>query len=183
MDASEIICIASGPSLTRSDCLLAAKSGLPIIAVNSSWKIIPECRYIFAGDYAWWGKYHDQITGNAERWTTSPRANILYGINLLTGHTEGAFNSGQMAIRLAAHFGAKRIILLGYDCSLKNGTHWHGQHDRGLDNPVPEEVSRWHKDFSSLVGELPGVEIINASRYTELTCFPMKTPESVFNAR
>ena len=179
---TDFICIASGPSLTRSDCLLAAKSGLPIIAVNSSWQLIPECQYIFAGDYAWWEKYHDRITVQADRWTTSPRANILFGIRLLDGGIEGAFNSGQMAIRLAAHLGAKRVILLGYDCSLKNGAHWHGEH-HGLDNPASEEVSRWHTDFSSLVDELPGIGIINASRYTELTCFPITTPESIFNAR
>ncbi|WP_353613946.1 hypothetical protein [Mangrovibacter phragmitis] len=178
---TNFICIASGPSLSRKDCLLSAKSGLPIIAVNSSWQIIPECQYIFAGDYAWWDKHHDNITSHAEKWTTSPRAKILYGVNLFGGHTEGAFNSGQMAIRLASHFGAKRIILLGYDCSLKNGIHWHGKH-HGLDNPSREEVSRWHTDFSSLVCELPDVEIINASRYTELTCFPVTKPESIFNA-
>lgn len=81
------------------------------------------------------------------------------------------FNSGQRAIQLAAHLGAERVILLGYDCTLANGAHWHGRHPATMHNPVPHEVGRWHSDFSSLAGALPDVEIINASRETALTCF------------
>jgi len=49
-------------------------------------------------------------------------------------------------------------------------------------NPVPREVGRWHTDFSSLVSDLPDVNIINASRQTALTCFPRSTIEAALNA-
>lgn len=98
-------------------------------------------------------------------------------------HAGGAYNSGQLAIKLAAQLGAERVILLGYDCSLSSGIHWHGAHGDGLDNPDAAEVNRWHSDFASLRAELAGIEIINASRHTELTCFPISTPEITFNAR
>lgn len=138
-----------------------------------------ECHHIFAADYAWWQRYHDEIDISAQRWTVSKRAKNFYGPNLFKPKEERAFNSGQRAIQLAAHLGASRIILLGYDCSLENGTHWHGEHPGKMHNPTPEEVSRWHNDFSSLVTELPGIEIVNCSRRTALTCFPKNTPENL----
>lgn len=165
------ICVASGPSLVASDCALVSASGLPIIAVNSSWRAVPECQHIYAADFAWWEHYHHSLGSSAELWTQSRRANTRFGVKLFRPSESGSFNSGQRAIQLAAHLGAERVILLGYDCTLANGTHWHGSHPATLHNPVPRETGRWHTDFSSLAGALPGVEIINASRETALTCF------------
>lgn len=142
----------------------------------------PECHYLFAADYAWWQQYHDDIDIPAQRWTATLRAKNCFGLNIYKPPSEGAFNSGQRAIQLAAHMGASRIILLGYDCSLEGGAHWHGKHPEKMHNPTPEEVRRWHCDFSSLVDELPGIEILNCSRRTALTCFPQMTLEKVLNA-
>lgn len=176
------ICVASGPSLTQEDCASANISGLPIVAVNSSWMAIPHCQHIFAGDYLWWAHNHDLVISGAACWTQSQRAVDMYGVRLFRPAGGGPFNSGQRAIQLAAHLGAERIILLGYDCTLVNGTHWHGNHPDTMHNPVAREVARWHSDFSSLVSLLPGVEIINASRHTALTCFPRLTIEAALNA-
>ncbi len=176
------ICIASGPSLIRADCLLAACSGHPIIAVNSTWRLVPECHYIYAGDLSWWKHNFHCISVPAEHWTCSMTAADRYGVNLFHPVRRGAFNSGMRAIQFAVYQGAQRIILLGYDCSLENGTHWHGDHPAKMHNPLPGEVARWQKDFSTLAAELSGVEIINCSRRTALTCFPQQSPESIFHA-
>lgn len=176
------ICIASGPSLTEKDCVLASGSGYPIIAVNSSWRAVQDCNHIYAADFLWWVHYHDSLVTSAELWTQSKRANIRFGVKLFQPSDSGPFNSGQRAIQLAAHLGASRVILLGYDCTLANGSHWHGNHPATMHNPVQREVGRWHADFSSLVKLLPDVEIINASRKTALTCFPITTAEAIFNA-
>jgi hypothetical protein len=180
--AHTFICIASGPSLLRADCILAAQSSHQIIAINSSWRMAPECHHLFAADYAWWQRYHDEAVIPAKRWTVSNRANNQYHLNLFKPPHEGAFNSGQRAIQLAAHLGANRILLLGYDCSLDNGRHWHGDHPAKMHNPEAAEVERWHSDFSGLVEQLRNVEIINCSRHTALTCFPKNTPENLFYA-
>ena len=165
------ICIASGPSLAASDCALVSDSGYPIIAVNSSWRAVPNCQHIYAADFAWWDHYHDTLKTDAQLWTQSQRASLRFGVKLFRPEESGPFNSGQRAIQLAAHLGAKRIILLGYDCTVAKGAHWHGRHPATMHNPAPREVGRWHTDFSHLVDLLPGVEIINASRETTLTCF------------
>lgn len=177
-----IICIASGPSLTFDDCTKAYHSGMPIIAVNSSWSAVQECDHIFAADYLWWTNYHDTITSRAKRWTQSERAKSQYGVNLFRPADSGPFNSGQRAVQLAAYLGANRVILLGYDCCMEKGAHWHGMHPPAMHNPDPGEVARWHTDFSTLVSKLPHVEIINASRHTALTVFPRTTIEAAINA-
>lgn len=176
------ICVASGPSLTKEDCTQARHSGLPIIAVNSSWRAVPDCQHIFAADYDWWNHYHDTVSTTAQLWTQSQRANARFGVKLFSPEEGGPFNSGQRAIQLAAHLGAARVILLGYDCTLATGAHWHGKHPATMHNPVPREVERWHTDFSSLPGLLPDVEVINASRETALTCFTRLSLEAALNA-
>lgn len=176
------ICVASGPSLTEGDCTLAQRSGFPIIAVNSSWSAVPGCDHIFAADYLWWVHHFDTLVCGAKLWTQSLRAKDRYGINIFRPADSGPFNSGQRSVQLAAYLGATRVILIGYDCSLEHGPHWHGRHPVTMHNPVPREVSRWHTDFSSLVSLLPDVEIINASRHTALTCFPHSTIEAALNA-
>jgi hypothetical protein len=176
------ICVASGPSLTANDCALVSGSGYPVIAVNSSCRAVPDCQHIFAADFAWWDHYHESLKTSAALWTQSQRANIRFGVQLFRPADSGPFNSGQRAIQLAAHLGAERVILLGYDCTLANGAHWHGRHPATMHNPVPREVGRWHTDFSSLPGLLPGVEIINASRDTALTCFTRSPLEAALNA-
>lgn len=177
------ICIASGPSLSRNDCRLAMSSGHPVIAVNSSIGLVPDCHHLFAADCSWWDKYHGTLKTAAKRWTVSGRAHLRYGVNLFRAPDNDSFNSGQRAIQLAAHLGAERIILLGYDCSLEKGSHWHGNHQDGLKNPDSESVQRWQGEFQRLAdGLAPGITVINASRRTSLTCFPRQPLRAALSA-
>lgn len=87
-------------------------------------------------------------------------------------------NSGAGALALAAHWGARRVILLGYDCQRTGGkAHWHGDHPPGLGNAG--SLPKWPAQFQKLVPQLRGVEVINASRETALTVFPRASLESV----
>ncbi|EJJ0154941.1 hypothetical protein NHJ42_003333 [Salmonella enterica] len=165
-----IIC-ASGPSLNKSDCELISGSGLPVIAVNSTWQAVPDCEYIYAGDLRWWDENIPALPNGPERWTCNRRAHTRHGVNLFPTDTSGTFNSGQRAILFGHWLGAKRIILLGFDCSISNGSHWHGDHT-GLDNPTAANVKRWHGEFAMVAAQLrESVNIINSSRQTALNCF------------
>lgn len=87
-------------------------------------------------------------------------------------------NSGAAAVSLAASRGAKRIVLLGYDCQKTDGkAHWHGDHPKGLGNAG--SIDKWAKSFGDLAEALKkrGVEAVNASRATALECFPRLTLE------
>lgn len=174
------ICIASGPSLAASDCQQASHSGSEVISVNSSWTAVPDCQHIYAADCCWWEEYGADITSKAVRWCGDEFTARRFGINWLPSAIAGSFNSGQRAIELAIHLGASRILLLGYDCSIRNGTHWHGNH-RLLANPDSFSVARWQDEYSRLKASAGGVEIINCSRYTRLTCFPRQPLEAALS--
>lgn len=88
-------------------------------------------------------------------------------------------NSGAGAISLAAHLGARRIVLLGYDCqhAPDGRRHWHGDHPKQLRNAGA--VERWPEQFRAVRDRLSGVEIINASRASALDMFPRADLEDV----
>ncbi|WP_199257302.1 hypothetical protein [Pantoea sp. BAV 3049] len=168
-----VIIIASGPSLCQEDVISCITDGRDAIAINSSWKIIPTCKYIYSGDFNWWHHYYHTINVGANLWTSSKVASRLYSINHHRLRCR-SFNSGAKAILFAVERGYDHIILLGFDCALSESgrTHWHGDHPSGLGNPSLDKMYNWLKQFELLKELLPGVEIINSSRKTALNVFP-----------
>ncbi|WP_447639577.1 hypothetical protein [Pandoraea norimbergensis] len=166
------VCIGGGPSLRQDDCDLVQRSGARVIAVNSSWRAAPFADVIYAGDAAWWRANASAIWVDAERWTCSAVAAREFGLNL--HEAAGAYNSGLRSIELAAQFGARRIVLIGFDCSVRDGSHWHGNHP-STKNPNAALCELWKRQFSQL--RLGGTEIINASRQSEIECFERQSLE------
>ncbi len=133
-------------------------------------------------DRAWWHEYGPSIKAGPELWTTNRETARVYGLHWIRGEQGGGIskepntirmggNSGFQAVGLALHFGAAKVVLLGYDMQLSGGkTHWHGDHKK-LGNPVASKMAGWHQRFNQLAGQC-GVPIINASRETALKCFP-----------
>lgn len=175
-----VACIGSGPSLTADDinCL----SGCTTIAINLSYKLINNCDYLVAGDYKfWWYHYNDIITETtAQLFTRSKLASAKFNLNLLENRNKTVCSSGQLAIELALTLHPEKILLLGYDCSIKNGLHFHGKHIFDLDNPTSALTKAWQLDFAELANKT-NTKIINCSGYTELTCFPVSTLKSELN--
>lgn len=164
------VCIASGPSLTEKDC--KATQAFPTIAVNNSWRRAPHAQVLMAGDHGWWQQHmHEVKESDFEFWTTSFSAAQDFDVNLLVSRAPTR-NSGAKAIELAMQFGVSTILLIGYDCSLKNGVHWHGPHER-TSNPVQRDLDEWVENFKWVAqcAEQEGVQIINCSRDTSLTMF------------
>ena len=159
------VCIASGPSLNAHDCDLIRAAGLPTIAVNNSWQLAPWCDHIYAGDLAWWDANGADIPDTATPWTCSNQASRKYGLRYHQAY--GEFNSGLRAIELSFHLGAERVLLLGYDCTVSNGTHWHGDHP-GTKNPNETLCRKWAKQHCRL---LQRDKVINCSRETELSAY------------
>lgn len=176
----DLFCIASGPSLTADDCELVKQSSIKTVAVNNSWEIASFCDYIYAGDTKWWDIYFNKINIDVEKWTCSTTAANKYKINF--HFASGGYNSGMRAIQFGIFKGFKNIALLGYDCSLKNGIHWHGDHiGKKLRNPNKDKVNMWKGHFKRVSDSAKklGVKIYNCSRYTELDCFEIANLEDV----
>lgn len=169
--------IASGPSLAQADCDLVESAGIPAIAVNTSWRMARFAGVIYAGDAVWWDVNIADIDIPAQRWTCSRQAHLKHGVNLHS--VVGPYNSGARAVQFALENHAKRLILLGCDCSLENGIHWHGRHEQ-TNNPTNHKVRQWHAHFGrvSRIAASRGVPIINCSRKTALRCFPIRDLES-----
>jgi hypothetical protein len=164
------IILASGPSLTPEDIETVRQSGLKTIAVNSTWKAARFCHVIYAGDRKWWHEYRHEIDIDAKRVCFSLAACRLYKLKHHKGKKEKGYNSGMLAIDYAAQRGAKKIILLGYDCSVKHGIHHHGPHEK-THNPNPTKCEIWQGQFQYVQKVHSGVDIVNCSRYTELRAF------------
>jgi hypothetical protein len=89
----------------------------------------------------------------------------------------GGGNSGFQALNLAVQFGAREIVLVGFDMHVGAGVHWHGRHGPGLNNPDAHNTARWRATLDAQAGRLAdlGIRVINASPNSALTAFP-KTP-------
>lgn len=75
-------------------------------------------------------------------------------------------------MNLAYLFGARKIILLGFDMQSADGkSHWHGDHPGPLNRS--SAFKTWIKNFDILARDLrdAGVDVVNATRVTALNCF------------
>lgn len=173
--------IGAGPSLTQADVSAAERAGWRTLAVNESFRMIERPDLLYACDFAWW-RLRERETEGFERWTQDARATAAWGLNRVVcvdrpgmgrnGAIHSGGNSGYQAIQLAALRGARRIVLLGFDCQHTGGLrHWHGDHLAPLNNAGPVEF--WQAAFPALAADMAaaGIEVLNASRETALDCF------------
>ena len=179
------VCIASGPSLTPED-VQAVKEWRDagkgkVIVVNTTFRAAPWADALFAMDAKWWNVYHAEVaeTFKGQPYTTSTLPiDQRHRTKKLRGVKEYR-NSGAGAVSLAAHLGATRVAMLGYDCKHNGMTHWHGSHPKGLGDAV--SVARWPVKFGELARDMK-VPVVNCSRETALTCFPRGTLEDFLHS-
>lgn len=83
------------------------------------------------------------------------------------------WNSGAQAMQLGWQLGARRFVLIGFDMTPVNGkVHWFGDHPRGLINESPWQMFISAFETIAKDCEQLGIEVINTSRVSKLTCFP-----------
>jgi hypothetical protein len=93
-------------------------------------------------------------------------------------------NSGFQALNLAVQFGARRVLLVGFDMTDHFGVHWYGRASgNGRSNPAEWNFKRWRAAFAiaSVQLKTAGVQVLNASDLSVLTCFPKVTLEQALN--
>lgn len=181
-----VIC-ASGPSMLKVDLAhLRRFRSWRVIVVNNTWELVQWADALYACDLCWWEEYGAKASAFAgERWTLSSAAAMRYqlrkvgkrdGQGLCTdrGYVNTGGNSGYQAVNLAYHFGAKRIVLLGFDMHRNNGGHWHGEHENMLSAP-DSHISCWVRMFEPLARDLKaaGVDVVNSTPGSALPWFPM----------
>jgi len=189
-----VACIASGPSLRPVDCDVVRDAELPSIAVNNAG-LPPMASFAdihYACDGRWFEKHPEALTYDRIKVCAVDEAPAgVHKVDLVSGPgfderpntIRAGQNSGHQAVHLAASLGATQIILLGYDMQRTGGqSHFHGDHRGGLENPEDGALARWaDEQFPVLARELNkrGVDVVNASRVSALTCFRRAALEDV----
>ncbi len=196
--------IACGPSLSAADCELvrqAKAAGLVrVIAINAAIRLAPWADARFAHHSADWQRPEDAAIlaafaglryaiepGAAAHGATVLRMSGATGLEVAdAGAVRHGQNGGYQALGVAVHLGVKRAILLGYDMR-RSGDERRGRlhfyECKGTAGPV--EFRRWIANFDSLVAPLKaiGVEVVNASRASDLKVFPRVELEAALATR
>ncbi len=192
--------IGGGPSLLGFDFEVLA--GRRCIAINNSWEKLPEADILYFCDRVWWDKKPPKADHlatvyktNAEAAKAHFRGQYVVSLaadcadpfvkHLRNAGRNGALstnpsalahgsNSGYQAINLAVLLGAKRIVLLGIDMKVDGAkTHWHQGHGQDI-HTMGHRLKTMAGYFPRLLEPLrsAGVEVINSSMESALTCFP-----------
>jgi hypothetical protein len=187
--SNTVIVAATGPSLTE-DVAELCRDHRAIIAVNDAYKRLPFAPVMYACDAAWWRAHKGCPDFRGEKWSThNPSGNDkreaarLYGVRLVAGKKAAGFstdpavihygnNSGFQAVNLAILFGAKRVVLVGFNMRREgNQEHFFGSHPAPLRRA--SSFGQFIAAFNEAAKQMPrGVEIINATSGSALGCFP-----------
>jgi len=185
LDISDVVCIASGPSLTQDQVDYVRGRAL-VIAINDNYRLAPWADVLYACD-AEWIEHHNgnlldfeglKVTQDKE---SAERFGWLHvqgakgpGLSLDRSLIHYGQNSGFQAINVAYHLGAKRIILIGYDMQAIKRRHWFGNHPASFNKYSHYES--FIRDYQTIADQLPGldIEIINCTEETALKCFTIQ---------
>lgn len=198
-----VVCLGAGPSLTTEDVEFV-RGKAKVIAINAAYAMAPWADVLYCADVSPFKWYWDRGPKGYERvtirefqgrkYSLTANAAKYHGVVVLKQWREEGLsldphrlclgkNSGYQAINLAVLLGATRIVLLGYDMQVgaKGDEYFFaGSHPDKKRSAYPE----FRKRFPTIVQPLKdaGVEVINCSRQTALTCFPRKPLSDVFGA-
>lgn len=185
-------CIASGPSLAdwqiETARLRQIEFGWKVCAINDNWRRAPFADVLYAHDYSWWKRYVGAVRDSGfagQLCSADGRAAAEFGLTHVIARggrglgrdcVHYGSNSGYQAINLAYLRGHRRIVLIGYDMQRQGGkdegrAHWFGRHPPGLSNT--HNFQHWREQMDVLAADLEseGVEVINCTIDTALTCF------------
>lgn len=178
-----VVVIGGGTSLTPAD--VAYCRGLArVLAIKEAYQLAPWADVLYACEAKWWQHYKGAPEFAGLKYALEPQpmpwpdVRVLKntghdGLELDPGGLRTGYNSGYQAVNLAVHFGAARIILLGFDMTVgpTGDQNWFGAHPNHLTgSPYPI----FRQQFQTLIEPLKaaGVEVVNATRFTLLTAFP-----------
>ena len=163
-----------------------------VIVVNESWRLVPWADVLYGCDGKWWKwrrgvpEFHNlKISQDAEACRAYPeirKVDVDTNSNAIElkhmGKLGSGGNSGFQSLNLAVQFGARKIMLIGFDMRVDMGEHWHERHYPPLSNPHPNDnLPRWRRSLDGAKAALDaaGVGVVNCSAISMLTAFPKMT--------
>lgn len=181
-EGKTVAILASGPSMSKEQAALVKVSGIPSIAINTTFRLAPWASMLYAADPEWWAhpsnkEAHEfaglKVSCSKVKGVHHIRYSGIGGFDPNPAFIRTGSNSAYQALHIAIHAGAKKVILLGVDMSDKKGGHWHKEHPIPLRTTAPDLFARWIKAFEELAKCLKGhdVDIVNCSPSSALLAF------------
>lgn len=174
-----------------------------VFGVNNAYQAARWLDVFEACNPAWWSTYgEDVLRIPAHKWTWDKAIADSYGINYIPGKWEDGLSrdpsyihygasSGYQILNIAYLYGCTRILLLGYDMKFPDAYDGHKRHAGGKRHyfgEYPEHLQHWPRmnigpkgellglirRYNKIVPQDYGIEIINCTPGSALTCFPME---------
>ena len=190
-----IVCMASGPNLKDEQVEHVRRARYEgkcrLITCNNGIFKAPWADHFHFADKQWWRWYKDKpeyknfqniktTLSNELIEEDADNAHVVFcqpGEGLAEDPTMVRGNSsGYHCINLAKHYGARRIILMGYEMgpAVMGSSHWHGEHPNPSD-PVVLFAARARLET---VGQCQ-IDIVNCSHNTAIKSFRRDLIENV----
>lgn len=158
--------LASGPSMSQE--LADSLRGQHAVVVSNCYLLAPWAEILVSQDVAWWQQHPQALLFPGRKFSTNRIDGVEYFDPVActgNGFSTGC-NSGLIACLVAQWFGAKRILLHGFDM---HGDHFFGKHEPPLKNPDHNRFKGMRQEFAQW--NHPGIEVINMTPGSALTCF------------
>ena len=180
-----VFVLASGPSLTPEDVAsvrtYAEANDCPVVVTNTTYRLAPWADVLFFYDSRWWSAHGEAVLRDFPgQIVTVCELTHHRMLNLRKQSFNAYKNSGGGAISFAMYAGVKRVVTLGLDGqpAADGRQHWHAP------DPVLGDatgLSLFLPCFPALAKDAAqqGVEIVNASRQTAITCFQRRPLEAI----
>lgn len=164
------------------------KSGACSVVINNTFQLAPWADMLYAADSAWWAHHAQTALRFAGLKVTAhdavPYRQVLSLRNADRGQDKSGYepdpsavrtngNGGATGVHIAAHAGAARILLCGFNMH-GDGEHWHGRHPAPLRSTGEHTYRKWVRWFAHLASDLQarGIELLNCTPGGALTCCP-----------
>jgi hypothetical protein len=194
------VIVGTGPSAATAP-LEIAQDKAKVFVIKSAWRLAPWADALYGLDVGWWIANQGVPKFHGLKFSPSPsacKAYRLQQINLKSraeiqtgqigtvgcGLRTGGGHSGFQALNLAIQFGAKKIVLVGFDMTLANGTHWK-PNDRGVARPDAGRTESWRVALDGCAEQIRalGVNVLNASDKSVLRAYEKTTLQQALKAR
>ncbi len=198
----DVFVLASGPSLTQDVC--DKIKGRNAIVINASFALAPWARVWYFTDGHIYEKYREQVfawPGDIVTMSKAAKAELNKRVKRVQGRGDpslpmGEFpplgspviwqgrSSGHTAISLAIALGAKRVMLLGYDCRIVDGReHHHAEYAGPRDHEIyAREFVPAYAGWNAAALRA-GVEILNCTEGSAVNEFPFADLDEVLACR
>lgn len=180
-----VVVVGTGPSVMDVD-LTAARGRAKVFVIKSEYRFAPWADALYGIDKEWWITNRGAPDFAGLKFSPSPTACRLFQLkqvrlrpraDILTAETgvigcglrTGGGHSGFQALNLAVQFGARRLLLVGFD--MTGGRRF--LHEEGVSKFDPRRLPEWREAMDAAAPQFDRlvVEVVNCSPGSALKAY------------